>query len=145
MRRIFLTSPAKSSTLWFALLRPGRFVLISSIAVLEDFAGGEDEGTTVFQEELAYGRHCLALEACVEETFEDSLVARLPALFGRGLQKNFIFDLLNSIPTKLARRLNRKCATCKFMNYTNLTDGPATRLERWPQLVAQQSARQLHC
>lgn len=78
-----------------------RFILISSIAVLEDFASGDDEGTTAFQEELAYGRNRRALEAFVEETFEDSLVARLPALFGQGLRKNFIFDLLNPIPSML--------------------------------------------
>lgn len=82
-------------------VRTSRFILISSIAVLEDFAGGDDEGTTHFQDELAYGRHRRALEAFVEETFEDSLVARLPALFGQGLRKNFIFDLLNPIPTML--------------------------------------------
>lgn len=83
-------------------VRASRFILISSIAVLEDFAGGDDEGTTAFQEELAYGRHRRALEAFVEETFEDSLVVRLPALFGLGLRKNFIFDMLNPIPTMLA-------------------------------------------
>ena len=82
-------------------VRTSRFILISSIAVLEDFAGGDDEGTTAFKEELAYGRHRRALEAFVEETFEDSLVVRLPALFGRGLRKNFIFDMLNPIPTML--------------------------------------------
>ena len=44
-------------------VRTSRFILISSIAVLEDFAGGDDEGTTAFQEELAYGRHRRALES----------------------------------------------------------------------------------
>ena len=82
-------------------VRTSRFILISSIAVLEDFGGKDDEGTTAFQEELAYGCHRRALEAFVEETFKDSLVVRLPALFGRGLRKNFIFDLLNPIPTML--------------------------------------------
>lgn len=82
-------------------VRARRFVLISSIAVLADFAGKDDEGSKAFQEVLAYGRHRRALEAFVEDTFEDSLVVRLPALFGRGLRKNFIFDLLNPIPTML--------------------------------------------
>lgn len=82
-------------------VRARRFVLISSIAVLENFAGGDDEGTSAFQQELAYGRHRRALEAFVEERFEVSLVVRLPALYGRGLRKNFIFDLLNPVPTML--------------------------------------------
>jgi hypothetical protein len=78
-----------------------RFVLISSIAVLADFAGGDDEGTQRFQQGLAYGRHRRALEAFVEERFPGSLVVRLPALFGAGLRKNFLFDLLNPVPSML--------------------------------------------
>lgn len=78
-----------------------RFVLISSIAVLEDFAGGHDESTRAFQQELAYGRHRRELEAFVEDHFADSLVVRLPALFGHGLRKNFLFDLLNPVPSML--------------------------------------------
>ncbi|WP_285712490.1 hypothetical protein [Erythrobacter oryzae] len=79
-----------------------RFVLISSIAVLADFAGGDDESTTAYQHDLAYGRHRRALEAFVEEHFPGSLVVRLPALFGAGLRKNFLFDLLNPVPSMLA-------------------------------------------
>lgn len=78
-----------------------RFVLISSIAVLAHFAGGDDETTRSFQQELAYGRHRRALEAFVEERFPGSLVIRLPALFAAGLRKNFLFDLLNPVPTML--------------------------------------------
>ncbi|HSF12911.1 MAG TPA: hypothetical protein VLA50_08045 [Erythrobacter sp.] len=81
--------------------RADRFVLISTIAVLEDFAGGDDEGTQAFQQTLAYGRHRRELEAFVEEHFAQSLIVRLPALFGTGLVKNFIFDLMNPVPTML--------------------------------------------
>ena len=80
-----------------------RFVLISSIAVLADFAGGDDEGTGAFQHDLAYGRHRRALEAFVEDRFPGSLVVRLPALFGAGLRKNFLFDLMNPVPSMLAQ------------------------------------------
>lgn len=82
-------------------IKAERFVLISSIAVLSDFAGGDDETTRSFQQELAYGRHRRALEAFVEERFPGSLVIRLPALFAAGLRKNFLFDLLNPVPTML--------------------------------------------
>lgn len=78
------------------------FVLISSIAVLADFAGGDDEGTGAFQHDLAYGRHRRALEAFVEQRFERHLIVRLPALFGAGLRKNFLFDLMNPVPSMLA-------------------------------------------
>jgi hypothetical protein len=78
-----------------------RFILISSIAVLADFAGQDDETTGDFQEELAYGRHRRELEAFVEDHFAKHLIVRLPALFGKGLRKNFIFDLMNPVPSML--------------------------------------------
>jgi hypothetical protein len=84
-----------------ATVRAERFVLISSIAVLADFAGGDDEGTEAFQQTLAYGRHRRALEAFVESHFASSLIIRLPALFGAGLRKNFLFDLMNPVPSLL--------------------------------------------
>ena len=77
------------------------FVLISTIAVLADFAGGDDEGTQAFQQALAYGRHRRMLEAFVEQHFSRHLIVRLPALFGPGLVKNFIFDLMNPVPSML--------------------------------------------
>ena len=78
-----------------------RFVLVSSIAVLADFAGGDDEDTQAFQKALAYGRHRRMLEAFCENRFDTCLVVRLPALFGPGLRKNFVFDLMNPVPSML--------------------------------------------
>ncbi len=82
-------------------IRADRFVLISSIAVLDDFASGADEGTQAFQTDLAYGRHRRELEAFAEDHFAQPLIVRLPALFGDGLRKNFIFDLMNPVPSML--------------------------------------------
>lgn len=78
-----------------------RFVLISSIAVLERFDGGDDETTTRLQTELAYGRNRARLEAFCAQHYPRCLVVRLPALFGPGLKKNFLFDILNPMPTML--------------------------------------------
>jgi len=82
-------------------VRARRFVLISSIAVLADFAAGDYESTQAFQEDLAYGCHRRLLEVFCEGRFDECLVVRLPALFGPGLRKNFIFDLMNPVPTML--------------------------------------------
>lgn len=82
-------------------VRARRFVLISTIAVLADFAAGDTDDTQAFQQDLAYGRHRRALEAFCEARFDDCLVVRLPALFGLGLRKNFVFDLMNPVPTML--------------------------------------------
>jgi hypothetical protein len=82
-------------------IRARRFVLVSSIAVLADFAGQDDETTAAFQTELAYGRHRRLLETFCAEHFDGALILRLPALFGAGLKKNFLFDLLNPTPSML--------------------------------------------
>ena len=110
------TAPTRDRALMHGLMerlskiKAQRFTLISSIAVLSDFAGQHVESTSDFQETLAYGRHRRELEAFVEDHFDDSLIVRLPALFGKGLRKNFIFDLLNPVPSMLTNdRLGTVC------------------------------------
>lgn len=82
-------------------LEARQFILISSIAVLADFAGQDTEDTQAFQTDLAYGRNRRRLEAFCAGHFEHCLILRLPALFGPGLKKNFLFDILNPVPTML--------------------------------------------
>ncbi len=43
-----------------------------------------------------YGLHRADLEEAFQAHFRDSYVTRLPALFGHGLQKNAVYDLLHS-------------------------------------------------
>ncbi len=74
-------------------LKTQRFVHISTVDVYGQ-ANGVDEdclpaGAT------AYGRHRLELEQFVSERFH-ALIVRLPALFGPGLKKNAIYDLMNN-------------------------------------------------
>jgi hypothetical protein len=78
-----------------------RFILISSIAVLNDFSAGYDETTTAFQQMLPYGRNRRELEHFCASRFKHCLIVRLPALFGSGLRKNFFFDLLNPVPSMI--------------------------------------------
>ena len=77
------------------------FVLISTIAVLQGFSA-EDEDTAEFETNIAYGVNRRRLEAFVLEHFERPLVLRLPALFGGVLRKNFLFDILNPMPSMLS-------------------------------------------
>jgi len=79
----------------------GRAVLISTIATLTDFGVGQTEDTSAFEEVLAYGRNRRKLETFFAGHFQDHLIVRLPALFGPGLRKNLIFDLLNPAPSML--------------------------------------------
>lgn len=56
-----------------------------------------NEGARVTPEdhEQAYGRNRLRLEKAVQEHFPRVLVVRLPGLFGPGLRKNLVYDLLH--------------------------------------------------
>jgi hypothetical protein len=71
-------------------------VLISTIDVYPHPAGGGDEATPIEPAgHHAYGRHRLALEQWCRDRFPLLRVIRLPALFGPGLRKNALYDLLN--------------------------------------------------
>jgi len=72
------------------------FVLISTADVYPDPAAAADETTAIDDAgHHAYGRHRLALEAWVAARFPRVRIVRLPALFGTGLRKNALYDLLN--------------------------------------------------
>jgi dTDP-4-dehydrorhamnose reductase len=74
-------------------VRTERFVLISTVDVYGRVDGVDEDcpptGAT------PYGRHRLELEHFVVHHFH-SLIVRLPALFGSGLKKNAIYDLLHN-------------------------------------------------
>ena len=60
-----------------------KFVLISTIAVYENPADN------------AYGRNRLYLETSIQSKFQNAVIVRLPALFGEGLKKNAIYDMMH--------------------------------------------------
>jgi hypothetical protein len=71
-----------------------QFVLISTVDVYKNPVD-VDEDTLVDTEGLhAYGSNRYYLEQFVRTNFDGSIV-RLPGLFGQGLKKNVIFDLLH--------------------------------------------------
>ena len=80
-------------------IRAEEFVLVSTIAVLDDAAAGYTEAMARYEADKPYGRHRRELERFVEGHFARAHVLRLPALFGPGLKKNFLFDLLNPAPS----------------------------------------------
>lgn len=82
-------------------MNPKRLVLISTVAVYAH-PQNVDENTELQLEELsAYGKNRLQLEQWVREDWPDALIVRLPALYGKGLKKNFLFDVHTMIPTLL--------------------------------------------
>lgn len=76
----------------------GRFIHVSTIDVYEN-SGEGDENTPINPDHCQpYGRHRYRAEILLRELFKDLIILRLPALFGPGLKKNFVFDLLNPVP-----------------------------------------------
>ena len=73
---------------------PRAVVLVSTIAVYAD-SRGKDETDEPDEAGLsAYGRNRLQLERWVRQDFPGALIVRLPALYGKGLKKNFLYDPL---------------------------------------------------
>lgn len=80
---------------------PKQLVLISTIDVFKD-PKNIDERSVIDTEGLhAYGYNRYQLELWARENYPDSLIIRLPGLFGMNIKKNFIYDYINIIPFML--------------------------------------------
>lgn len=72
------------------------FILISTIDVYK-VPVNVDENLVLDTNGLhVYGLHRYQLEKFVQKTFDNTLIIRLPGLFGPGLKKNVIFDFLTN-------------------------------------------------
>ncbi len=88
-------------TVWSAIrtVKATRIFLISTVDVLKsDNACSEHSSDW---SDHAYGRHRRLLERWVRTEWPFATILRLPALFGRGLKKNALFDLLHDNQTPL--------------------------------------------
>ena len=74
-----------------------RFVLISTVDVYPVPNGVNEETHIDPTAGEPYGRHRFALEEFCRAHF-DTTIVRLPGLYGHGLKKNALFDLLNDRP-----------------------------------------------
>lgn len=78
-----------------AEVRAARFILISTIDVYPDTVGHDESADIALDTVAPYGRHRLELERFVLGRFAHATAVRLPALFGPGLKKNVLYDLLH--------------------------------------------------
>ncbi len=83
-------------SLWEPLqsVEADEFILISTIDVYPDPVEVDEDTEIDIERCTPYGRHRLELERRVADRFR-SLVVRLPGLFGPGLKKNALYDLLH--------------------------------------------------
>jgi hypothetical protein len=77
------------------------FVLISTIDVYPDPASRGDEDEAIDPDaNHAYGANRYRLECWARDRFPKVRIVRLPALFGTGLKKNALYDLLHGNATQ---------------------------------------------
>jgi nucleoside-diphosphate-sugar epimerase len=91
-------------------------VLISTVDVFADSRGADESTPADTGQDQAYGRNRAVLEKFVQERFEDSLIVRLPGMFGPGLKKNLVFDLINQPEARFAH----EDSTFQFYDVRNL-------------------------
>jgi nucleoside-diphosphate-sugar epimerase len=78
-----------------ATVQADRFVLISTVDVYPEPRAVDESLDLEGLDNHAYGRHRLRLERFVLERYPGAAVVRLPALFGPGLKKNVLYDLMH--------------------------------------------------
>jgi len=75
-------------------IKAKRFILISTIDVYPNPVLVTEEQVPIRGVGEPYGKHRLEIENFVRNQFKCFQIVRLPALFGSGLRKNYIFDLI---------------------------------------------------
>ncbi len=92
-------------------MRPDKLVLISTVDVYKN-PRGVDETTPVDTDGLhPYGYNRYLLEQWAAEAVADCHIVRLPGLFGHGMKKNFIYDMMTLVPSMLkAEKYDALCA-----------------------------------
>lgn len=107
-------------------INPQKLVLISTVDVF-DKPIGIDESFKINPDRLKpYGKNRFYLEIWVKNNIKNYLIVRLPALYGKNIKKNFIFDMINIIPTMLSNiKYNELSVQSKIIkdNYQKESNG----------------------
>jgi hypothetical protein len=82
-------------------INPKNVVLISTISVYKNPVEVNEDTPIEINGLSHYGINRKILENWVSENYSEALIVRLPALYGKGIKKNFIYDMIHYIPTML--------------------------------------------
>ena len=105
-------------------INPKKLVLISSIDVISDTKEFNENDIINENNLQPYGYNRRQLEKWARDNYPDCLIVRLPALFGKGIKKNFVYDLINIIPTmiKVDKMVELKKLNSSIVDYYNLQE-----------------------
>ncbi len=78
-----------------------RVVLISTVDVFAAPKGVDEDAEVNTAGLHPYGYHRYLLEQWVMANCENAMIVRLPALFGKNIKKNFLYDYINVVPSML--------------------------------------------
>ena len=85
----------------FKTIEAEKVILISTIDVYDNINNSSNEKTKINHElNHTYGKNRYLFEREIQNIFDDVYIIRLPALFGKDLKKNIIYDLLNNNNTE---------------------------------------------
>lgn len=95
-------------------INPKKIVLISTIDVYKEPIDVDEDFEISTEDLQPYGKNRYYLEQWVKENFENYLIVHLPGLYGKNIKKNFIYDLINVIPSMLKEE--------KYLELINIDD-----------------------
>jgi hypothetical protein len=113
-------------------VRADTALLISTIDVYPTPVAVFEDSAIDQQRSQAYGRHRYDLEKFFAGHFPRSFVMRLPGLFGHGLRKNFVYDLLRN-PGSL--HLTHRDSVFQFYDMSRLWQDAQTVMQHEASLV----------
>ncbi len=93
-----------------------RFILISTIMVYPNPFNVDEDTPISSAQNQPYGLHRYKLEQFIKRNFKKYTIIRLPNLFGSGIKKNFIFDLIHNNHLDLTH----KDSTLQWYNLENI-------------------------
>lgn len=85
-------------------INPHKVILISTIDVYNKPHNVDEDSEIDIGQLQPYGKNRYYLEKWVKENYEDVLIVHLPALYGKNLKKNFIYDMIHIIPSMINKQ-----------------------------------------